>query len=470
MFCVVISVAFPWFLIALFPVFALFVTLTLYFNRSNRQVRRLEALVRSPVFSEISTLLTGLQTLRVYGQTEDFARQLLRRSDTFSSAVFMFWSLSRWLALRLDLICAGIVLVACIIAVSLRGIVSASFAAIAITYSMRMGSFLQWTFRNLSLMESAAVSAERLIEYANDVPEEPQGGSTAVPEGWPARGEIEFDNVSVRYAPELPLSLKSLQLTVEPGEHVGVVGRTGAGKSTLASALFRLRELDGGTIRVDGVDISLLALKTLRSRLSIITQESVLFQGSLRFNLDPFDQHSNEELWTVLRRVGLAELVSGGGGLEFPVEDGGANLSAGERQVLCLARVMLSRSSVVVLDEATSNVDAAFDQVIQSVVREEFRSSTILCIAHRLHTIIDSDRVLVLDRGQLMEFDRPARLVSRPSMFRDLLLDTGIESSRSLIRAATAASAAALAAREPPQAPPYWHSLNADFDLTTVDC
>jgi ATP-binding cassette subfamily C (CFTR/MRP) protein 1 len=276
MFAVVISVAFPYFLIALFPVCALFVAVTVYFNRSNRQIRRIEALVRSPVFSEISTLLTGLQTLRVYGQTREFADQLLARADTFSSAVFMFWSLSRWLALRLDLTCSVVVLVASVIAVSLRGVVSASFAAIAITYSMRMSSFLQWTFRNLSIMESSAVSAERLIEYADDIPTEPQGGSSDVPENWPDKGEIEFDNVSVRYAPQLPLSLRSLQLRVGAGQHVGVVGRTGAGKSTLASVLFRLRELDSGVIRIDGIDISLLSLKTLRSRLSIITQVTLL--------------------------------------------------------------------------------------------------------------------------------------------------------------------------------------------------
>lgn len=225
---------------------------------------------------------------------------------------------------------------------------------------------------------------------------------------------------------------------------------------------------------MDGIDISLLSLKTLRSRLSIITQESVLFQGSLRFNLDPFEQHSNEELWAVLKRVGLTDLVTAGGGLEFAIEDGGANLSAGERQVLCLARVMLSRSSVVVLDEATSNVDAAFDQVIQSVVRDEFCSSTILCIAHRLHTIIDSDRVLLLDKGELMEYDRPAALVQRPSMFRDLLLDTGIESSRALIKTATVASRidahhkGGKREEEREGDEPYYCVYQHDFEATTV--
>jgi ABC-type multidrug transport system fused ATPase/permease subunit len=205
-----------------------------------------------------------------------------------------------------------------------------------------------------------------------------------------------------------------------------------------------------------------------------------LFQGSLRFNLDPFDMRSNEELWAVLRRVGLDALVGDAGGLEFAVEDGGANLSAGERQVLCLARVMLSRSAVVVLDEATSNVDSAFDQMIQSVVREEFRSSTILCIAHRLHTIIDSDRVLLLDKGELMEYDAPSKLVQRPSMFRDLLLDTGIESSRSLIRAATLARGVGKAAapdaeraqeeqKKEEEESPYWHAYAGDFDVTRVD-
>ncbi len=333
------------------PVAIAFFWLTLYFNRTNRQIRRLEGLLRSPVFSDMSTLLSGLQTLRVYNQTEEFSRRLLWRVDRFSSSVYMFWSLSRWLSTRLDFLCACLVLSASIFSVAFKGTLPSSFSAIAITYTLRMGSFLQWTFRNLSLMEASAVSAERLMEYGDSIPLETQGGWKDLPADWPSEGRIEVENASMRYAPELPLSLRSLSLSVLPGQRVGIVGRTGAGKSTFASALFRLRELDTGTVRIDGLDISQIDLRVLRSRLSIITQEAVLFQGTLRFNLDPFSQHSNERLWEIIERVQLAELVRANGGLEWQIQDGGSNLSAGERQVVCLARVLLRPSKVVVLDE-----------------------------------------------------------------------------------------------------------------------
>jgi ABC-type multidrug transport system fused ATPase/permease subunit len=347
-----------------------------------------------------------------------------------------------------------------------KGTLPPSFAAIAITYSLRMGSFLQWTFRNLSLMESSAVSAERLIEYADDIPQEPQGGWEDIPADWPSRGKIEVQNASLRYAPDLPPSLRYLSLTVLPGQRVGIVGRTGAGKSTFASALFRLRELDTGVIRIDGLDISQLSLRLLRSRLSIITQEPVLFQGSLRFNLDPFDEHSNEELWAVLQRVGLAELANANGGLEWAVQDGGQNLSAGERQVVCLARVLLRPSKVVVLDEATSNVDSRFDNLIQSVIRSsDFASSTVLCIAHRLNTIIDSDRILVLDKGEAVEYDHPAALVRQPSLFRDLLLDTGGETSSALIKTATMARIDQREEERETEGEHYYNSMETDFEV-----
>lgn len=219
-------------------------------------------------------------------------------------------------------------------------------------------------------------------------------------------------------------------------------------------------------IRIDGLDISKIELRVLRSRLSIITQEPVLFQGTLRFNLDPFEEHTNERLWEVLQRVGLSELANANGGLEWPIQDGGQNLSAGERQVVCLARVLLRPSRVIVLDEATSNVDAHFDSLIQSVIRSDFKNSTILCIAHRLNTIIDSDRILVLDKGESVEYDHPGTLVREPTAFRDLLLDTGGETSRHLIKAATLAQ---LHSKGDAPEDLELYEMSRDFDVFKVD-
>jgi ABC-type multidrug transport system fused ATPase/permease subunit len=440
MFIIVIAVAFPWFLIALGPLFLLFMGITLFFKRANRQIRRVEGVTRSPVFQEIATLLTGLRTMKVYGQTPQFVVNLTGRIDSFSSAVVMFWTTSRWLAVRLDLISTAVVLVASIISISLRGTVPPSIAAIAITYSMRLGSFLQWTFRNLAMMESSATSCERIVEYMKEIPNEHDAKFSKddqVPENWPRKGEIVFENVSVRYNKELPFALCGIDFRVREGEHVGVVGRTGAGKSTLTEVLFRLRELDGGSIRIDGIDISTISLPLLRSRLAIVTQDPVLFGGSLRFNLDPFNQHTNDELWEVLRKVNMVEFAESNGGLEdFMIEDGGLNISAGERQILCLCRIVLKNSTIICLDEATANIDTAYDTVIQNVLRKEFKQSTTLSIAHRLNTVIDSDKILVLDHGLVKEFDHPKVLVGAPSTFRDLLLDTGARSSRSLIHTA----------------------------------
>ena len=436
-FVAVISVAFPFFLIALGPLCLLFFLITRYFTRANRQIRRIEGVARSPVFSGLGNLLTGLVSLRTFGQTDTFIDQLHSNVDGYTSAVVMFWSTSRWLGLRLDLLCSIIVLVASIIAVALRGSIPASTAGIAITYSMRLGSFLQWTFRNKAILESSATSAERLIEFTQ-LPVEDDSATMDPPKDWPSRGLISFDSVVYKYAADLPPALSGLSFKVLAGEHIGICGRTGAGKSSLVGSLFRMRELAAGTIRVDGVDIASLPL-TFRKSISIITQESTLFSGPVRFSLDPYREHSNESIWEALALVELSSMVEQNGGLEdFILTEGGSNLSSGERQLLCLVRVILKKDKrILIMDEATASIDQASDELVQRIIQTQFSGLTILSIAHRLGTIIDADKVLLLENGKVREFDSPKKLVSDASLFRDLVLDTGAESSRSLIRTAT---------------------------------
>ncbi|KAH9120699.1 hypothetical protein AeMF1_007245, partial [Aphanomyces euteiches] len=242
--------------------------------------------------------------------------------------------------------------------------------------------------------------------------------STEVPASWPEKGLIEFQNYSMRYREHLDLVLNDITFTVNGGEKIGICGRTGSGKSSLMSALFRMVPSATGSIKLDGVDISSISVSTLRSRLTIIPQDPVLFSGSLRFNLDPSNVCSDDELWTALKQVHLADFV---GSLEFEVSEKGGNVSVGQRQLLCIARALLRKSKVVVLDEATANIDLETDRLIQQMIKEGFHGVTRLIIAHRLETILDSDRILVLDAGQVKEFDAPATLLAnRESAFAQL--------------------------------------------------
>ncbi|OQS01823.1 ATP-binding Cassette (ABC) Superfamily [Thraustotheca clavata] len=266
-------------------------------------------------------------------------------------------------------------------------------------------------------------SVERLDHYKTlDTEGHTQPNTTTPPPSWPQHGAVTFDNYSMKYRPHLDLVLKNVSINILPGQKVGICGRTGSGKSSLMVALFRMVEAASGRILIDGVDLATVDLYTMRSRLTIIPQDPVLFSGSLRFNIDPSREASDDAIWTVLKQVHLAESISAlGNGLEFEVAEKGSNLSVGQRQLLCIARALLRKSRVVLLDEATANIDLESDRLIQETIKECFGDVTLMIIAHRLDTIIDSDRILVMDAGCVKEFGAPSELLSdTTSVFTEL--------------------------------------------------
>lgn len=301
----------------------------------------------------------------------------------------------------------------------------------------------QWGIRQTAEVESQMTSVERLLEYAR-LPSEAALETSAdakPPADWPSKGAVEFEKLSFRYTPEGAFVLRDLQLSIKAEEKIGIVGRTGAGKSSLIQALFRLAELDGA-IRIDGVDIRRLGLHDLRRKISIIPQDPVLFSGTLRFNLDPFAERSDEELWRSLEQVELRPFVASMvGGLDCRMLDGGSNFSVGQRQLVCLARAILRNNRVLILDEATANVDPETDRLIQTTIRSRFHECTVLTIAHRLHTVMDNDRVLVVDAGRAVEFGHPHELLQQEGGFLSQLIEqTGPETAAILIEIAAKVS------------------------------
>lgn len=380
--------------------------------------------------------------------------RMLDRIDIHARAYWYIWLFNRWLALRLEIIGACFaILVAAVIVYS--GI-EVSLAGFALSFALQYSSAIIWAARNYANVELSMNAVERIAEYSNN-PIESQGATVNVPAIWPTEGRLQISNLVAGYAPELPPVLKGLSFTVEKNNRVGVVGRTGAGKSSLTLALFRFLEAREGSIHVDGIDISKISLHALRSRLAIIPQDPVLFSGTVRSNLDAFDNHTDAELYEALERVHLirstgstsrdelnsARPSSGSAsGTETPsnidsntnifrslssrISEGGLNLSQGQRQLLCLARAIVSRPKIMVLDEATSAVDMATDELIQRSIREEFQDSTLIVIAHRLSTIADFDKILVMEDGRAVEFDEPRTLLRKVGgVFRSMVEQSG---------------------------------------------
>jgi ABC-type multidrug transport system fused ATPase/permease subunit len=305
----------------------------------------------------------------------------------------------------------------------------AGIAGLVLNYTVMLSVYLTFVVRTVTDTENNVVSIERISEYLrNDREAEWDKPEVPLDPNWPARGEVKFDKYSTRYRPELPLAIKKVSFQIDSGEKIGVVGRSGAGKSSVAMSLFRLIEAVDGHVEIDQVDITKLGLHSLRGRLGIIPQDPALFSGSVRFNLDPFDQHQDDRLWHALRLCHLAKWVANHpAGLQIEVGEKGQSLSVGQRQLLCLARALLRQSKVLVLDEATASVDQVTDLLIQQTIRSEFADCTVITIAHRLHTIADSSRILVLEQGQVVEFDTPDNLVKNSnSLYRSLLDQAGL--------------------------------------------
>lgn len=284
---------------------------------------------------------------------------------------------------------------------------------LAITQIIGLIGMTQWGIRQTSELENQMVSVERVLEYA-DLPSEELSGNvlkSKAPKGWPVKGEIEFKNLSLYYNDDKNPAIRDLNFVVKPQEKIGIVGRTGAGKSSIIQALFRMPKIEG-LIKIDNVDTQSISLHELRKNISIIPQDPILFSGSLRSNLDPFDENSDDAIWNVLSQVELKENVSTlAGGLMGKISDGGSNFSLGQRQLICLGRALLRKNKILVLDEATASVDYETDSLIQKTINTEFSNCTVLTIAHRLHTVINADKILVMDNGTMVEYDHPHELL-----------------------------------------------------------
>ena len=431
---ILIIVYFHYFAIALGPLFLMFLFSASYYRASAREIKRHEAVLRSGVFARFSEAVSGTSSIRAYGLQDHFTVGLKREVDQMNSAYYLTFSNQRWLSVRLDAIGNLLVFTTGILVVTSRFNVSPSIAGLVLSYILSIVQMIQFTVRQLAEVENAMVSTERLHYYGTELDEEPPLHLKGVPDSWPEKGEIVFNEVQMRYREGLPLVLQGLNMTVAGGERIGIVGRTGAGKSSIMSTLFRLVELSGGSISIDGINIAQVGLKDLRTRLAIIPQDPTLFRGTIRSNLDPFNEHTDLELWSALRQSDLVgadenldDKTHGRIHLDGIVEEEGLNFSLGQRQLMALARALVRGSQIIVCDEATSSVDMETDQKIQRTIQTGFKGKTLLCIAHRLKTIINYDRICVMDQGRIAELDTPLALwQDEEGIFRSMCDRSGI--------------------------------------------
>ncbi|KAH8366457.1 hypothetical protein KR084_009619 [Drosophila pseudotakahashii] len=438
----VLCITNPWYLVNTMTMFLAFHFLRKFYLSTSRDVKRLEAVARSPMYSHFSATLNGLPTIRAMGAQELLTRQYDNYQDLHSSGYYTFLSTNRAFGYYLDLFCVAYVISVTIMSYFNPPLDNPGQIGLAITQAMSMTGTVQWGMRQSAELENSMTSVERVLEYRNlesegefESPEDKKP-----PKNWPQAGEIKADELSLRYNPDPKADqvLKSLDFVIQPREKIGIVGRTGAGKSSLISALFRLSYNDGSMV-IDGRDTAGIGLHDLRSKISIIPQEPVLFSGTMRYNLDPFEQYPDDKLWEALEEVHLKEEVSElPKGLESLIAEGGANYSVGQRQLVCLARAILRENRILVMDEATANVDPQTDALIQSTIRRKFMDCTVLTIAHRLNTIIDSDKVMVLDAGNLVEFGSPYELLTQSwsKIFYGMVLQTGRSSFEHLLKLA----------------------------------
>ncbi|KAJ3484887.1 hypothetical protein NLI96_g5332 [Meripilus lineatus] len=427
----VIGYSFPLFLVAVPPLAWFYIRVMVYYLATSRELKRLDAVSRSPIFAWFSESLNGLSTIRAFSQQPIFIANNQRRVDRNQMCYLPSISVNRWLAVRLEFVGATIIFVAAIlalVALCTTG-VDAGLVGFVLSYALNTTGSLNWLVRSMSEVEQNVVSVERILHYVKLDSEAPAEIPDVVPESWPSSGEVEFRDFATRYRPELDLVLRDITLRVSHSEKIGVVGRTGSGKSSLLLSLFRIIEAASGAIYIDGVDISKVGLHDLRSAISIVPQSPDLFEGTIRENIDPTGAYQDADIWVALEHVHLKQYVDSlEGGLDAPVREGGSSLSAGQRQLLCFARALLRKSKILVLDEATSAVDLDTDRAIQEIIRgPQFADVTMFTIAHRLNTIMESDRVLVLDAGKVAEFDSPKNLLAKTdTSFYSLAAEAGL--------------------------------------------
>ncbi|KAE9540068.1 hypothetical protein AGLY_005320 [Aphis glycines] len=390
---------------------------------------------RSPILGYMNASLQGLSTIRAFEAEEVLSREFDNHQDLHSSAWYIFISSTEALGFALDIICLIYITILTFSFLVVENDIFGGDVGLVITQAISLTGSLQWGIRQFAQLDNQMTSVERVLEYTN-VPQEAELESSQdkkPPKEWPDKGQIVFENFYLRYSLDTAHVLKNLNIQIQAMEKIGIVGRTGAGKSSLIGALFRLA-LNEGNITIDGIEIHELGLHDLRSKISIIPQEPILFTGSMRKNLDPLNEHPDHALWNALEEVELKTIVEDlPDGLNSKMSEGGSNFSVGQRQLVCLARAIVRSNKLLVLDEATANVDSQTDALIQNTIRNKFRSCTVLTIAHRLNTVMDSDRVLVMDAGTVVEFDHPYNLLkNKDGFFYKMVEQTGTETSELL--------------------------------------
>ncbi|XP_068752769.1 ATP-binding cassette sub-family C member 4-like [Montipora capricornis] len=411
-----------WLFLALLPIIGIFLYFARYYLRSSRDLKRIEAIKCSPVYSHITETVNGLEIVHTSNMRKPFLERLKRYQDENTQAFFMAVSANRWLSVRLDLLAsvfATIVAVAAILASE-----NPALAGLALIYALQTMDSTQYGVGAASEVENFMTSVERVISYSKINSEPGYNVEDRPPESWPSEGSLTIEDLSLVYFEGGPRVLRDVNVRLSSKEKVGVVGRTGAGKSSLVSALFRMPD-PLGKVLIDGVDIGSINLQEARRSMAVITQDPILFGGTLKRNIDPFSEYSDQDLWTALEEVQLKTLVEDlPGQLEFELKESGTNLSVGERQLVCLARALVQKSKIIIMDEATANVDFKTDRLIQEVIHDKFKDSTVLTIAHRLNTIMDYDKVLVLDGGRVVEFDKPEALIRKGGLFAEMISQT----------------------------------------------
>ncbi|KAI4365222.1 hypothetical protein MLD38_021227 [Melastoma candidum] len=425
---------------AILPLLVLFYLAYLYYQSTAREGKRLDSVSRSPVYAQFGEALNGLSTIRAYKAYDRMAEINGKSMDNNIRFTLLNMSGNRWLGIRLEFLGGLMIWVTATFAVMQNEKAEnreafASTMGLLLSYALNITFLLTAVLRLASLAENSLNAVERVGTYV-DLPSEAPlvVESNRPPPAWPSSGSIRFEDVVLRYRPELPPVLHGLSFYVSPTDKVGIVGRTGAGKSSMINALFRIVELERGRILIDGCDIAKFGLNDLRKVLGIIPQSPVLFSGTVRFNLDPFNEHNDADLWEALERAHLKDAIRRNSlGLDADVSEAGENFSVGQRQLLSLSRALLRRSKILVLDEATAAVDVRTDALIQKTIREEFKACTMLIIAHRLNTIIDCDRILLLDSGRVLEYDTPEVLLSNEgSAFSMMVQSTGAANAQYL--------------------------------------
>lgn len=431
---VVVCMLVSWYLLFLaLPMFLFYFRLAKRYLPATRDLRRLDAAARSPIFSHFAETMAGVSTVRAMAQQDRMFNTNVQKLERQMEAYYLSNTAARWLSLRLQVNGTLLVGAVCFLGIyfSSSGKISSAVLGLAISYALKLTDTLNQVNRESADRETQMVSVERVCSYINDIAHEPplRTAVRVVPDSWPSRGMVSVQDVQMRYRDGLPLVLNGISIEIKEGERVGIVGRTGCGKSSFLMVLMRLLEVQHGRILVDDVDIASVGLHDLREKTAIIPQDPAILTGTVRFNLDPFGLKSSQELWVALEKAQLKERVERAeGGLDSKVEEGGGNYSVGELQLMCLARALLrcqTKGGMLLLDEATSALDAETDKTIQTVIRAEFKC-TVITIAHRIQTLLDYDKVVVLDAGRVVECDSPVALLKKPSIFQSLAKEGGV--------------------------------------------